>query len=40
MASLEGHVDAIECMRMKPGSLSEVVSGSWDGGEFIVLFLL
>ncbi|KAF9495254.1 snoRNA binding protein [Pleurotus eryngii] len=30
--SLEGHVDAVETLVKKPGDLSTVASGSWDGG--------
>jgi WD repeat and SOF domain-containing protein 1 len=29
---LEGHVDAVECLSRKPGSLTTIASGSWDGG--------
>lgn len=32
VASLEGHVDAVECLARQPGALSTVASGSWDGG--------
>ncbi|KAK7683686.1 hypothetical protein QCA50_013062 [Cerrena zonata] len=32
IAALEGHVDAVETMAKKPGSLNVVASGSWDGG--------
>ncbi|CAK5274794.1 unnamed protein product [Mycena citricolor] len=32
VASLEGHVDAVEVMAKQPGSLTTVASGSWDGG--------
>ncbi|KAL1704358.1 WD40-repeat-containing domain protein [Schizophyllum commune] len=32
VASLEGHVDAVECLARQPGTLSAVASGSWDGG--------
>ncbi|KAJ7198773.1 WD40 repeat-like protein [Mycena pura] len=32
IASLEGHVDAVEVMAKQPGSLTTVASGSWDGG--------
>ena len=31
--SLEGHVDAVEVMVKKPGSLNVIASGGWDGGE-------
>ncbi|KAF5325434.1 hypothetical protein D9619_009762 [Psilocybe cf. subviscida] len=32
IASLEGHVDAVEVLCRRPGSLTSVASGSWDGG--------
>ncbi|PIL28970.1 hypothetical protein GSI_09017 [Ganoderma sinense ZZ0214-1] len=32
VASLEGHVDAVETMARKPDTLDIVASGSWDGG--------
>ncbi|CDO72115.1 hypothetical protein BN946_scf184962.g58 [Trametes cinnabarina] len=32
IASLEGHVDAVETMARKPETLDIVASGSWDGG--------
>ncbi|KAK7050426.1 WD40-repeat-containing domain protein [Favolaschia claudopus] len=32
VASLEGHVDAVEVLAKQPGSLTTVASGSWDGG--------
>ena len=32
IVSLEGHVDAIEVMARKPDSVTDIVSGSWDGG--------
>ncbi|OJA18286.1 hypothetical protein AZE42_05876 [Rhizopogon vesiculosus] len=32
VGALEGHIDAIEVLSKKPGSLSTVASGSWDGG--------
>ncbi|KAH9903485.1 WD40 repeat-like protein [Cubamyces lactineus] len=32
VASLEGHVDAVETMARKPETLDIVASGSWDGG--------
>ncbi|KAK0437568.1 WD40 repeat-like protein [Armillaria borealis] len=35
VASLEGHVDAVEVLMRKPGDLSTVASGSWDGGIII-----
>lgn len=31
IASLEGHVDAVEVMVRKPDSVTDVASGSWDG---------
>ena len=34
VASLEGHVDAVETMARKPDTLDIVASGSWDGGAF------
>lgn len=34
VGALEGHIDAVEVLCKKPGSLSTVASGSWDGGEF------
>ncbi|KII91650.1 hypothetical protein PLICRDRAFT_51786 [Plicaturopsis crispa FD-325 SS-3] len=30
--SLEGHIDAVEVLTRRPGSLTAVASGSWDGG--------
>jgi WD repeat and SOF domain-containing protein 1 len=30
--SLGGHIDAIEVLAKKPGSLNVIASGSWDGG--------
>ncbi|KAJ7472222.1 WD40 repeat-like protein [Mycena galericulata] len=33
--SLEGHVDAVEVMAKQPGSLTNVASGSWDGGVIV-----
>ncbi|KDR77145.1 hypothetical protein GALMADRAFT_225281 [Galerina marginata CBS 339.88] len=30
--SLEGHIDAVEVLSRRPGSLTAVASGSWDGG--------
>ncbi|PPQ92176.1 hypothetical protein CVT25_008950 [Psilocybe cyanescens] len=30
--SLEGHIDAVEVLCRRPGSLTAVASGSWDGG--------
>lgn len=38
VASLEGHVDAIECLIKQPGSLRTVASGSWDGGGLVLQF--
>ena len=35
VASLEGHVDAVETMARKPDTLDIVASGSWDGGTYI-----
>ena len=35
VASLEGHVDAVETMARKPDTLDIVASGSWDGGTSI-----
>ncbi|KAJ7864961.1 WD40 repeat-like protein [Mycena olivaceomarginata] len=35
IASLEGHVDAVEVMAKQPGSLTTVASGSWDGGVIV-----
>lgn len=32
VASLEGHVDAVEVMCRKPKSLTGIASASWDGG--------
>lgn len=32
VGALEGHIDAVEVLCKKPGSLSAVASGSWDGG--------
>lgn len=32
VASLEGHIDAIEVLVRRPNSLSVVASASWDGG--------
>lgn len=39
VAALEGHVDAVEVMSRKPGSLSEVATASWDGGAFLCALL-
>ena len=33
VAALDGHVDAVEVLSRKPGSLVEVASASWDGGD-------
>ena len=35
IASLEGHVDAVEVLARQHGSLTTVGSGSWDGGACI-----
>ncbi|CAL1710016.1 unnamed protein product [Somion occarium] len=35
IAALEGHVDAVETMARKPGTLNVVASGSWDGGMIV-----
>ncbi|KAG0703562.1 WD40 repeat-like protein [Suillus ampliporus] len=32
VGALEGHIDAVEVLCKKPGSLNTVASGSWDGG--------
>ena len=32
VASLEGHIDAVEVLCRRPGSLTDMASGSWDGG--------
>ncbi|KAG6329026.1 hypothetical protein ID866_10062, partial [Astraeus odoratus] len=32
LAALEGHIDAIEVLCRKPGTLNTIASGSWDGG--------
>ena len=32
VGSLDGHVEAVEVLARRPKSLSEVASGSWDGG--------
>jgi DDB1- and CUL4-associated factor 13 len=37
VASLEGHVDAVEVLARRPDSLSAIASGSWDGGMCVVL---
>ena len=31
--SLEGHIDAVEVLCRKLGTVNIVASGSWDGGE-------
>lgn len=38
VAALEGHVDAVETMARRPGSLNVVASGSWDGGAWRIFF--
>jgi WD repeat and SOF domain-containing protein 1 len=38
--SLEGHVDAVEVIARKPGSLRTIASGSWDGGVCVLRGLL
>ena len=35
--ALEGHVDAVEVLCRRPGSLTEIASGSWDGGTIFCL---
>ncbi|KAH7883005.1 WD40 repeat-like protein [Phlebopus sp. FC_14] len=35
IASLEGHIDAVEALCRKPGTLNTVASGSWDGGVIV-----
>ena len=35
IGALEGHVDAVETMAKKPGTLNVIASGSWDGGEYL-----
>jgi WD repeat and SOF domain-containing protein 1 len=35
IASLEGHIDAVEVLARQRGSLTTVASGSWDGGTCI-----
>lgn len=32
VGNLDGHVDAVETLARKPGSLTTIASGSWDGG--------
>lgn len=36
IASLEGHIDAVEVLCKKPETVNIVASGSWDGGEFFI----
>lgn len=38
LGSLEGHIDAVECLTRRSGSLNVIASGSWDGGEFVQFF--
>ena len=38
VASLEGHVDAVETLSRRPESLDVIASGSWDGGVYSTLF--
>jgi WD repeat and SOF domain-containing protein 1 len=35
VASLEGHVDAVEVVTRQRGSLTTIASGSWDGGMYV-----
>ncbi|KAF8836998.1 WD40 repeat-like protein [Paxillus ammoniavirescens] len=35
VASLEGHIDAVEVLCKKPGTVSTIASGSWDGGVIV-----
>ncbi|KAF9238927.1 WD40 repeat-like protein [Melanogaster broomeanus] len=35
IASLEGHIDAIEVLCKKPGTVNTIASGSWDGGVIV-----
>ncbi|KAG8216075.1 WD40 repeat-like protein [Butyriboletus roseoflavus] len=35
IASLEGHIDAVEVLCRKPGTVNIVASGSWDGGVIV-----
>lgn len=37
VASLDGHIDAVEVLVKKPSSLTTVASGSWDGGMYVCL---
>jgi len=37
--SLEGHTDAVEVLTRKPGSLTTIASGSWDGGVCVSLII-
>ncbi len=39
VAGLEGHVDAVEVLMRKPGDLSTVASGSWDGGTLSLCYV-
>jgi DDB1- and CUL4-associated factor 13 len=32
VAALEGHADAIQVLARRPESVTDVASGSWDGG--------
>ena len=32
ISALEGHVDAVEVLARRPESVTDVASGSWDGG--------
>lgn len=33
ISSLEGHIDAVEVLCKKPGTVNIIASGSWDGGK-------
>lgn len=35
VASLDGHIDAVEVLARQHGSLTTVASGSWDGGTYL-----
>ncbi|KAF9224857.1 WD40 repeat-like protein [Gyrodon lividus] len=35
IASLEGHIDAVEVLCKKPSTVNTVASGSWDGGVIV-----
>ncbi|KAG9307981.1 WD40 repeat-like protein [Chiua virens] len=35
IASLEGHIDAVEVLCRKPGTVNIIASGSWDGGVIV-----